>query len=112
MYVNLPAFTVTGIKYEGYDLKDPRQTANWACYGCTNAYWRVRNAQWLIWEFGYSQQSAIDGYWGWNTYRDVCTFQHFSGLTKDGIVGLNTWNELNTTGTRNPYNHWDHQNCP
>lgn len=99
-----PGYTyeTTGIKYSGYDLKDPRDSSNWACYGCTNSYWRVRNAQWLLVWFGYMSSGSVDGYWGSSTWLKVCTFQYWSGLTRDGFVGLNTWTELNTTGVHKP----------
>lgn len=44
-------------------------------------------------KLGYSCGTA-DGEFGANTHKGVLAFQTAKGLTKDGIVGLNTWKKL------------------
>ncbi len=45
----------------------------------------------------YLLNTTADGYFGPNTYNAVVAFQGKAGLTKDGVVGKNTWERLITT---------------
>lgn len=67
----------------------------WTTVRSGDSGFRVRTAQYLLRQRGYS--ITADGIFGSGTDSAVRSFQSSRGLTADGIVGTNTWNALIVT---------------
>jgi len=69
-------------------------------YGDTGS--AVTNVQWRLRELNY-YTAAVDGKFGYSTYRAVRSFQHLNSLQVDGIVGEATyWQLFSGTAVPNP----------
>ena len=65
-----------------------------------NSSTTVKYLQYLLITFGYDL--IADGDFGGETEKRVREFQRDVGITEDGIVGKNTWNDLTKNVTRYP----------
>lgn len=80
--------------------KDYPVEGNYIGYGYANSMIEVEAIQAGLEKIDYYYSTAncnangIDGLWGPNTYRAVKAFQVYVGLSSDGIVGPNTWFQL------------------
>lgn len=71
-----------------FDTSDP---SNWVGYGCTNDYTRVLVVQKSL-NHQMNAGLVCDGKFGLGTYKAIVKFQeNINGLSKDGVVGPNTW---------------------